>query len=90
PLADAAGRFAENTAVHLLEKSAVGRITPQPAAARFDGGSTTLSRATQVVAAAGLTNEAALLRAILDQLPDTPGAIAQADLALSVIGAEEA
>jgi hexosaminidase len=90
PLADAAGRFAGNAAVHLLDAGQVGRLTPQPAAARFDGGSTTLSRATTVVATAGLAGEAALLRAMLDQLPDSPGAIAQVELALSVVGAEEA
>ena len=82
PLDDAASRYAQNAALHRLPRNAVGRITPQPVTASFDGGSCRVGRATQVLEAAGLENEAALLRAILDQLPDTAGAIACVTLAL--------
>lgn len=82
PLDDAASRFQQNAAVHLLPRSEVGRITPQPVSASFDGGSCIVSRATHVVSAAGLANEAALLRAILDQLPDAAGAIAAVELTI--------
>jgi hexosaminidase len=89
PLADAAGRFAENGAVHLLARNQVGRITPQPSASRFDGGCAVLSRRTQVTSVASLANEAALVRAILDGLPDVEGAIAQVELVIAA-GADEA
>ena len=62
PLDDAAGRFAQNAAVHLLPREAVGRITPQPVTASFDGGMCTLSRASRIDSANGMDNEAALLR----------------------------
>jgi hexosaminidase len=84
PLDDAACRFAQNAAVHLLPRDAVGRITPQPVTASFDGGACTVSRATRIDSADGLENEAALLRAILDQLPEAPGSVAA--IALTVAG----
>ena len=87
PLDDAAGRFAQNAALALLAPAEVGRITPQPLLANFDGGSCTLSRSTAIASAPGLENEAALLRAMFDQLPEAAGAIAGVTLA---IGATDA
>ncbi|MDQ2823674.1 MAG: carbohydate-binding domain-containing protein [Pseudomonadota bacterium] len=89
PLDDEAGRFAQNAAVHLLAPADVGRITPQPVMALFDQATCTLGRGTTIVASAGLANETALLRAILDQLPDVPGA-AQIELTTCGDGAPEA
>lgn len=90
PLDDAAGRFAQNAGVHLLPREAVGRITPQPVTASFDGGMCTLSRATRIDSANGLANEAALLRAILDPLPDAPGSVERIVLSVDGSLAEEA
>ena len=83
PLDDAAGRYAQNAAMSLLPLAEVGRITPQPVTSSFDGGACVVGRSTHIVAAAGLANEAALLRAILDQLPDAAGAIARVELAIA-------
>jgi len=82
PPDDAAGRFAQDASLQLLPLEQVGRITPQPVLSAFDGGRVTLARSTQVAATAGLADEAALLRAILDQLPEAPGALAQIELAV--------
>lgn len=67
PLDDAARRFAQNAP--LLDASRVGRITPQPVSASFDGGRCLLSAATTITSAAGLHAETALLQAMLDTLP---------------------
>lgn len=95
PLDDAARRYADNAALRLLPPEQVGRITPQPVTASFDGGTGTLARATRVATAtAGLDNEAALLRAILDQLPaqlsDSAATIACVELMLATFDAAEA
>jgi hexosaminidase len=86
PPDDAASRFAQDASLPLLPFEHVGRITPQPVTACFDGGLRTLSRATVVTCGAGLANEAALLRAILDQLPDAQGAIGA--IALEILAGE--
>lgn len=72
PTADAAWRFARNADLALLAENAVGRITPRPRSAQFDGGACRLGRATPVAYAEGLENEAALLATMLAPLP--PGA----------------
>jgi len=86
PLDDAAGRFAQNAVLSLLAPAEVVRITPQPLAASFDGGSCTLSRTTGIVCDPGLDAEAAFLRAIFDQLPETRGDVVRVELALGAAG----
>jgi hexosaminidase len=70
PRSDAAGRYAQNALVHLLEPAQVGRITPRPVSAQFGEGSCTLTRRTSIICSDELAAEAALLRALLDALPD--------------------
>ncbi|MDL2356429.1 MAG: family 20 glycosylhydrolase [Pseudomonadota bacterium] len=70
PLADAAGRYVENSSASLLAPEHVGRITPRPLVAQFGDVACTLTRRTSIVFSEGLSGEAALLRAMLDQLPD--------------------
>ncbi|WP_409268380.1 family 20 glycosylhydrolase [Massilia sp. BHUDP2] len=69
PTADAAWRFGQNAALHLLPDSQVGRITPRPQSARFDGRSCLLSRHAPLSYAPALGNEASLLAAMLGGLP---------------------
>lgn len=70
PLADAAGRYLENSSASLLAPEHVGRITPRPIVAQFGHAVCTLTRRTSIVFSEGLSGEAALLRAVLDELPD--------------------
>jgi hexosaminidase len=69
-LADATGRYLQDAGARLLAPGQVGRITPRPVSARFDGGTCTLTPRTAIVFSDGLAAEAALLRAMLDALPD--------------------
>ncbi len=61
PTADAAWRFEQNAGLSLLPEEAVGRITPRPVFAHFDGGRCRLGRDASPVHTPGLENEAALL-----------------------------
>ncbi|MDB5962274.1 MAG: hypothetical protein JWP59_3568, partial [Massilia sp.] len=69
PTLDAGGRHADNAALTTLPLRQVGRLTPTPLSSVFDGGSATLTRHASIVFATGLSSEAALLRAMLDDLP---------------------
>jgi len=73
PPADAAWRWRENGGLRLLPPEDVGRITPTPVSARFTDARCRLSAASEVVAGAALAGEAALLRALLADLPDGHG-----------------
>lgn len=85
PAADAAGRHRSNAALRQLPLAQVGRLTPRPLMASFaadavngaasataatSATSATLDRRTSIVFSTGLRSEAALLRAILDGLPE--------------------
>jgi hexosaminidase len=72
PTMDAAARYRDNAGLALLPAGEVGRLTPRPVAARFDGAMASLSRSTSIVFSQGLASEAALLRAILDTLALPP------------------
>ncbi|MCC2958340.1 carbohydate-binding domain-containing protein [Massilia sp. IC2-477] len=69
PTADAAWRFEQNAVLHLLPESAVGRITPRPQSARFDGRHCLLSRHAPLSYDRTLWNEASLLASMLGVLP---------------------
>ncbi|GAB3382066.1 family 20 glycosylhydrolase [Massilia agri] len=69
PTADAAWRFEQNAALQLLPESAVGRITPKPVSAHFDGRRCLLSRHAPMGYERTLWNEASLLAAMLGSLP---------------------
>jgi hexosaminidase len=69
PTADAAWRFEQNAGLALLPLDAVGRITPRPRSAWFDGRRCRLSRHAQLAYAPALWNEASLLAAMLGALP---------------------
>lgn len=69
PSFDAAWRWHENARLELLPAARVGRITPQPVSARFAGGSCLLAADSEIAAADGLENEAALLHALVGGLP---------------------
>lgn len=69
PPFDAAWRWHENARLELLPAARVGRITPQPVSARFAGGSCLLAADSEIAAADGLENEAALLHALVGVLP---------------------
>ncbi|KFI07920.1 family 20 glycosylhydrolase [Massilia sp. BSC265] len=71
PTADAAWRFEQNASLHLLPDSQVGRITPRPQSARFDGRSCLLSRHAPLSYEPALWNEASLLASMLAGLPGT-------------------
>ena len=87
PAMDAAGRYADNAALRTLPLAEVGRLTPAPVSAVFDGGEASLTRHVSIVFSAGLGNEAALLRAVLDDLPATSGmeAVKQAGSVLRIV-----
>lgn len=74
PPADAAWRWRENAGLRLLPDNDVGRITPTPVSARFTSSRCRLSASSEVAAGAALAGEAALLRALLADLPDGDGA----------------
>ncbi|MBW8897570.1 MAG: carbohydate-binding domain-containing protein, partial [Massilia sp.] len=74
PPADAAWRWRENSGLRLLPPEAVGRITPTPLSARFTDARSRLSAGSRIVASAALAGEAALLRALLADLPGGEGA----------------
>jgi len=65
PTADAAWRFGQNASLSLLPEHEVGRITPRPVSAQFDGGRCRLGRGAAPQHAPGLENEAALLAAMV-------------------------
>ena len=69
PTADAAWRHEQNAALRLLPESAVGRITPKPRSAHFDGRRCLLSRHAPMAYDRSLWNEASLLAAMLGALP---------------------
>lgn len=69
PTADAAWRFEQNAALSLLDDDAVGRITPRPRMASFDGRRCRLGCSTPVAGDAALDNETAFLGALLTALP---------------------
>ncbi|MEW6372470.1 MAG: family 20 glycosylhydrolase [Pseudomonadota bacterium] len=77
PPNDAAQRYADNAALHLLPAHLVGRITPRPVSARFGTDVCRLGRNSVVVHEPGLGNEAAFLRAILAMLPPVPDGAVQ-------------
>lgn len=74
PPADAAWRWRENSGLRLLPDDDVGRITPTPVSARFTAVRSRLSASSEIMAGAALVGEAALLRALLDDLPEGDGA----------------
>jgi hexosaminidase len=74
PPADAAWRWRENDGLRLLPPEAVGRITPTPVSARFTDARSRLSASSEIMAGAALAGEAALLRALLSDLPEGEGA----------------
>jgi hexosaminidase len=74
PSADAAWRWRENGGLRLLPPEDVGRITPTPLSARFSAEYCRLSPASEIMAGAALAGEAALLRALLADLPEGDGA----------------
>ena len=69
PTADAAWRFEQNAALQLLPDSEVGRITPRPQSAAFDGRRCRLSRHAPLSYPQALWNEASLLASMLGSLP---------------------
>jgi hexosaminidase len=77
PTANAAQRYTDNAALHLLPQDQVGRITPRPVSARFGAGRCTLGRGTHIVHGPELANEAAFLRTLLDGLPANAAPAAQ-------------
>ena len=77
PLQDAAARYADNANVPVLPLAQVGRLTPSPVTSRFEDSTARLSRTTSIVFSQGLAAEAALLRAVLDALPEGEGDIAR-------------
>jgi hexosaminidase len=89
--ADAAGRYLQNAGARLLASAQVGRITPRPVSAQFGDGTCTLTRRTAILCSDGLAAEAALLRALLDGLPDhgEPGA-ARIKLEIGAVEVERA
>lgn len=74
PPADAAWRWRENGSLRLLPPEEVGRITPTPVSARFAEARCRLSASSEIMAGAALAGEAALLRALLADLPEGDGA----------------
>jgi hexosaminidase len=74
PPADAAWRWRENAGLRLLPPEDVGRITPTPISARLSAERCRVSSASGVNAGATLAGEAALLRALLNDLPQGEGA----------------
>lgn len=74
PPADAAWRWRENGGLRLLPDAEVGRITPAPLSARFTDARSRLSASSEIMAGAALAGEAALLRALLHDLPEGDGA----------------
>jgi hexosaminidase len=74
PTADAAWRWQENAGLRLLPIEEVGRITPAPVSARFTEARCKLTGASEIMAGAALAGEAALLRALLAELPEGEGA----------------
>jgi hypothetical protein len=69
PPLDAARRWQDNDGLRLLPRREVGRITPKPLSARFTDSVCALSGDSEIVAAEGLENEAAFLRALIRGLP---------------------
>jgi hexosaminidase len=74
PPADAAWRYRDNHAVHLLPRADVGRIVPRPLSAVEGDGRCRLGRRARIDAAGALDREAAFLRTVLDALPADRGA----------------
>nr|WP_229416386.1 family 20 glycosylhydrolase [Massilia sp. PDC64] len=74
PPADAAWRWRENGGLRVLPPEEVGRITPTPVSARFTDARCLLSSTSEIMAGAALAGEAALLRALLADLPEGDGA----------------
>jgi hexosaminidase len=74
PPADAAWRWQENARLRLLPQEQVGRITPQPVAARFTAEACLLAADSGIAAPPALAGEAAFLRALLGGLPPCAGA----------------
>lgn len=70
PTADAAWRFEQNAALSLLDEDAVGRITPRPRMAVFDGRRCRLGRSAPVEHDEGLDNEAAFMRSLLARVSE--------------------
>jgi hexosaminidase len=86
PVADAAGRYLQNASARLLAPELVGRITPRPVLAEFGAGVCTLTRRTAIMFCDSLSGEAALLRAILDALPEqADGGVARIVLELDAV-----
>ena len=83
PTADAAWRFEQNAALYRLPEASVGRITPRPLMAQFDGRRCLLSRHAPLSYEGPLWNEASLLASMLGSLPGlVPGG--SADVLLEV------
>ncbi len=86
PTADAAWRFEQNAALRRLPEDEVGRITPRPRCARFDGRRCILSRHAPLGYEPALWNEASLLTSMLGSLPGlVPGGTADVRLELGEI-----
>ncbi|SFD69023.1 family 20 glycosylhydrolase [Massilia yuzhufengensis] len=86
PTADAAWRFEQNAALALLPIEAVGRITPRPVSAHFDGRRCLLSRHAPLRYEGALWNEASLLASLLGPLPGmVPGGTADLVLELGAV-----
>ncbi|NNG24767.1 family 20 glycosylhydrolase [Telluria aromaticivorans] len=83
PTADAAWRFEQDAALYRLPETLVGRITPRPQSAQFDGRRCLLSRHAPLSYDGALWNEASLLASMLGSLSGlVPGG--SADLVLEV------
>ncbi len=85
PPADAAWRYRDNAESYLLPREAVGRITPKPLRARFNGGRCAPAARPALAAAGGLAGEEAFLRGLLAGLP--PGAGAPIELVVAEVDA---
>ena len=90
PPADAAWRWRENAGLRLLPPEDVGRITPTPISARLSAERCRVSSASDVMAGAALAGEAALLRALLDYLPQGEGARILLEIGLASADGPEA
>ncbi|RZA34667.1 MAG: hypothetical protein EOP92_14475 [Lysobacteraceae bacterium] len=86
PTADAAWRFEQDAALHLLPQQEVGRITPRPQSARFNERRCLLSRHAPLSYDPALWNEASLLASMLAGLPGVvPGGSAAIVLELGEV-----
>nr|WP_307736086.1 family 20 glycosylhydrolase [Massilia pinisoli] len=88
PTADAAWRWRENAGLRLLPPEEVGRITPTPVSVRFTEARCKLTCASEIMAGAALAGEAALLYALLADLPDGDAGAARVVLEIGTVAAD--